>query len=254
MARELATTSAPNRGGLRAKSTLAKAAAAPSPGDIVSEFVAHGDTRFEIHPIKLAGRTGFIAVRIARQKLSAGSKVNPAVKAPSGGAKPVKMSTSRDEHEIEAATSARPQKPYPWGQSDFVESSRARALLRGIGRGKLDLESSGGALSLEQMRTILKGVSRQSVEKRVRDGSLLAVPGPGNRRVYPAAQFLDDGSIVPGLREVLAALPTRNGFATLNFLVRPDARLDGRRPIDVLKAGGLSLVLQAASAMGEPGA
>ena len=139
-------------------------------------------------------------------------------------------------------------------ETAFAAGARVRALLRGVERSAEDLKSSGGALDLDQVRALLRGVSRQSVEKRVRDGRLLAVPGPGNRRYYPAAQFLDDGSILPGLGEVMAALPTRNGYAILNFLIRPDARLNGRIPIDLMRAGETDLVLQAARAMGASGA
>ena len=146
------------------------------------------------------------------------------------------------------------QRSPSYDETAFAAGARVRALLLGIERSAEDLKSSGGALDLDQVRALLRGVSRQSVEKRVRDGHLLAVPGPGNRRYYPAAQFLDDGSILPGLGEVMAALPTRNGYAILNFLIRPDVRLNGRTPIDLMKAGEADLVLQAARAMGVSGA
>src|SRR3712207_9581631 len=64
-----------------------------------------------------------------------------------------------------------------------------------------------------------------------RSGSLLAVPGPSNRRAYPTVQFTSDGTVVPGLKAVQDALPTDNPWAVLNFLVRPDPRLNGRKPI-----------------------
>jgi hypothetical protein len=154
----------------------------------------------------------------------------------------------------ESPTHDHSEPPYAQPGSPFAAGARVRALLRGVERAEQDLRDSGGALDLGQVRTLLRGVSRQSVEKRVREGSLLAALGPGNRRYYPAAQFQDDGSIVPGLREVMAALPTRNGYAVLNFLIRPDTRLGGRRPIDLLKAGEIDLVVEAARGMGEPGA
>lgn len=104
------------------------------------------------------------------------------------------------------------------------------------------------------MTSIMQGVSRQAVDKRVNDGSLLAVPGPSNRRAYPTLQFNSDGSIVSGLKEVRQALPTNNAWVILNFLARPDARLGGRKPIDVLKIGDIPLVVEAARRYGEQGA
>lgn len=138
--------------------------------------------------------------------------------------------------------------------SAYAPGPRARAVLKGIEIAEIDLRNSGGAYDLEQVRRLLHGVSRQRIDRRVQDGSLLAVPGPSNKRYYPAAQFRDDGSIVEGLRETQNALPTRNGFAVLNFLVNPDARLGGRRPIDLLRAGEIEPVIEAARRVGEQGA
>jgi hypothetical protein len=136
--------------------------------------------------------------------------------------------------------------------SAYAPSSRARALLQGVKIAEADLKEAGGAFDLEQAQTILNGVSRQAIEKRVKDGTLLAVPGPSNRRRYPTIQFTREG-VVPGLKEVQGALPTRNPWAVLNFLVRPDHRLGGRRPIDVLHKGDVDLVVSAARGMGEQG-
>lgn len=138
--------------------------------------------------------------------------------------------------------------------SAFAPGARAKAVLKGIEIAEADLRDSGGAYDLEQVQQLLHGVSRQRIDKRVRDGTLLAVPGPSNKRHYPAIQFLDDGTVVEGLRPVLDALPTKNGFAALNFLVRPDRRLDDRRPIDLLKAGLVDLVVEAAQRLGTQGA
>lgn len=136
--------------------------------------------------------------------------------------------------------------------SAFAPNARARALLQGVKIAQSDLRAAGGAFGLEEVQTLLNGVSRQAVEKRVKEGSLLAVPGPSNRRSYPAVQFDRDG-VLPGLKEVQAALPTRNPWAVLNFLVRPDARLGGRSPVEVLRKGAVEEVVGAARRMGEPG-
>jgi len=135
----------------------------------------------------------------------------------------------------------------------FSAGARARALLRGKDIAAKDLEESGGSYSLEEVRRLLNGVSRQSIERRVREGRLLAVIGRNNRRFYPVAQFNDDGAVVDGLRAVQDALSTRNGFAVLNFLVNPDSRLDNRKPIDLLKQGQIERVVEAAERIGEQG-
>ncbi len=138
-------------------------------------------------------------------------------------------------------------------KADFEPDARSRALLRGVEIARADLKAAGGAFELAQVCSLLNGVSRQRVLERVKEGSLLAVPGPSNRRRYPTLQFTRDGGVVKGLQEVQEALPTRNPWAVLNFLSRPDNRLDGRTPIDVLRTGNVARVVEAARSVGVQG-
>jgi hypothetical protein len=135
----------------------------------------------------------------------------------------------------------------------FRLDARSRALLRGKEIALQDIKAAGGAFTLEEVCQILGQVSRQVIERRVREGRLLAVPGPSNRRVYPAIQFRADGQVLPGIKDVLHALPTENPQAVLNFLVNSDHRLDDRKPIDLLKAGQTDLVVQAAANLATQG-
>jgi hypothetical protein len=135
----------------------------------------------------------------------------------------------------------------------FSPGPRARALLRGREIAERDLAESGGSYSLDEVRRLLNSISRQSVEKRVREGRLLAVVGRNNKRFYPVAQFNDDGSVVDGLHAIQDAMATRNGYAVLNFLVNPDPRLDNRKPIDLLKQGEIERVVEVAAGIGEQG-
>lgn len=139
-------------------------------------------------------------------------------------------------------------------KSAFEPDARSRAMLEGLRIAQQDLRDAGGAYDLDQVRTLMRGVSRQAVDKRVQEGSLLAVPGPSNRRSYPTLQFNRDGTVVPGLKAVRDALRTTNSWAILNFLSQPDARLGARRPIDLLKTGNLDMVIEAARRHGEQGA
>ncbi|TFF21867.1 hypothetical protein E3C22_14455 [Jiella endophytica] len=119
---------------------------------------------------------------------------------------------------------------------------------------RADLVAAGGTYDLSEVRELFGAISRQAIDKKARDGSLLAVPGPGNSRRYPTLQFSDDGSLVQGLRQVRAALPTTDPWAVLNFLVNPDPRLGGRAPIALLHGGEVAIVVEAAKRMGEQGA
>jgi hypothetical protein len=153
----------------------------------------------------------------------------------------------------EAAAAPHPARTAVIDKSAYEPDARSRALLQGVRIVQEDLRAAGGAYDLNQVRALLHGVSRQRIDRRVKERMLLAVPGPSNRRLYPTIQFDRDGSVVEGLKPVLEALPTRNPWAALNFLARPDDRLSGRRPIDVLKHGDVALVVEAARRMAEQG-
>lgn len=139
-------------------------------------------------------------------------------------------------------------------QDAFEPDARSMAILEGVRISQEDLRAAGGAYDLEQVQTLLRGISRQAVDKRVQEGSLLAVPGPSNRRSFPTLQFNRDGTIVDGLKFVQAAIPTPNPWTMLNFLVHPDDRLNGRKPIDVLREGKIEMVVEAARRIGQQGA
>lgn len=136
----------------------------------------------------------------------------------------------------------------------FAPDARALAILEGVRIAQEDLRRSGGAYDLDQVRTLLRGISRQAIDKRVQEGSLLAVPGPSNHRSFPTLQFNTDGTVVEGLKSVHEVLPSDNPWTILNFLAQPDDRLNGRKPIDLLKEGKVELVVEAARRMAQQGA
>ena len=138
--------------------------------------------------------------------------------------------------------------------SAYKPDARARAILRGVVIAEADLVKAGGAFELADVRKAMRGVSRQSIEKRVREKSLLAVPGPGNRRRYATIQFNGDGTVVRGLQEVLRTLNFESPWAALNFPVNSDDRPNNERPIDLLRRGEVELVLESARRAGEQGA
>lgn len=148
---------------------------------------------------------------------------------------------------IARSTAADPER------SAYEPDARARALARGLKMRRADLAKAGGTYELDDVRELMNGVTAQAVGKRVREGSLLAVPGPSNRRRYPTMQFTADGGVVPGLKAVTEAFPSKSPWMLLNFLVNPESRLGDRAPIDLLRAGQIDPVVQAARAVGQQG-
>ncbi|MER9056946.1 hypothetical protein [Mesorhizobium sp. M0910] len=98
-------------------------------------------------------------------------------------------------------------------KSAFEPDARSGAMLEGVRIAQQDLREAGGAYDLDEVRTLMRGASRQAIDKRVQDGSLFAVPGPSNRRSYPTLQFnamapLCQGS-KPFARRCRQAIPGR---------------------------------------------
>ncbi len=126
------------------------------------------------------------------------------------------------------------------------------ARLRGITARQRLVESHGGALTADEVAKLLK-VTRQAVDKRRRNGQLLAVELGRRGYYYPAWQFGESGAL-PGLESVLKTLSDHDAWMQLAFFIAPNPRLDGKTPYRALEEGRLEAVLIAAQAYGEQGA
>lgn len=95
----------------------------------------------------------------------------------------------------------------------------------------------------------LVGSARQTPISRAEAGTLFAVFDRGAWR-FPVWQFDPEGpdGAVSGLAEVLAALQGLSPLAKLVWFSRPTAVLDGKSPVDALRAGQLERLLSAARA------
>jgi hypothetical protein len=109
------------------------------------------------------------------------------------------------------------------------------------------LERAGGTLGVGQVAGLLR-VSRQAVDKRRKAGKLIAVPA-GQDYVYPACQFTDEG-IVPGLDKSLEAMPIRDPWMRLEWLLTEDDALEGMSPLAALKSGAIRQVVELAAGHG----
>jgi hypothetical protein len=114
------------------------------------------------------------------------------------------------------------------------------------------LTGDGGILSAERVGEVLT-ISRQAVEKRRKTGRLIGVSLGRRGFGYPAWQFSERGT-VPGLEPVLDVLKPHDAWTKLVFFTSENAATGGKRPIDVLRAGGVETVSAAARNYGEQGA
>jgi hypothetical protein len=114
------------------------------------------------------------------------------------------------------------------------------------------LAAEGGAVPVTAAMAILGLKSRQAVQQRRARGKLLGLPLGAGTYLYPVWQF-ERQSVLPGLPETLAALERLDPWGQAAFLLSGDARLDGLRPLDVLRAGRTAEAVAAARHYGEQG-
>jgi hypothetical protein len=127
----------------------------------------------------------------------------------------------------------------------------AKAKIRGLLAKPKLLEAENGCVSAEEAAQIL-GITRQAVDKRRKQGKLIALPAGRSHR-YPAWQF-SDGKTLPGLESALSTLSIRDPWMQTAWMLNGNFSLEGDRPLDRLRAGNLDAVVAAAALYGEQGA
>ncbi|WP_206694593.1 MULTISPECIES: Rv2175c family DNA-binding protein [Alphaproteobacteria] len=125
------------------------------------------------------------------------------------------------------------------------------ALLRGSEMKREMLKAEGGVLSAQQLAEHL-GITPQGLGRK-RERSQVFWLDVGDGYVYPAFQIGKNG-LLRGIRDVLDAFTVEDAWMRVNFMLTGDARLEGQRPIDLLRKGQTDEVVRAAAAYGEHGA
>jgi hypothetical protein len=129
----------------------------------------------------------------------------------------------------------------------------AAAKLRGLRYREQLLNAEGGTLSSQEVAGALK-ITRQAVDKRRQAGRLIGLSTGRRGYAYPAWQFDPQGGTLPGLEAVLDDLRDHDPWMQLAFMLNPNAYLDDRTPLEMLRRGGLETIRRAARAFGEQGA
>ncbi len=128
----------------------------------------------------------------------------------------------------------------------------AEAKLRGVEARRRLLEAHGGVLSAADAAKAL-GMTRQGIDKRRKEGRLLAVESGRRGWQYPAWQFTEKGTM-EGLEGVLGALKHWDPWTQAGFFVTENTSLGEKTPLEALRAGQAKAVKRAAAIYGEQGA
>ena len=118
--------------------------------------------------------------------------------------------------------------------ADATEQRLIDARVRGLARIVQLRKAAEPVLETGEVCALL-GVSRETIRKKVDRKQLLALPKGGDR-VFPAFQF-KDGDVLPGLAEVLAALPADSPFVALSFLLSKSPDFSGKPAYELLQCG-----------------
>ncbi|MGL4884338.1 MAG: hypothetical protein ACRC8K_25280 [Waterburya sp.] len=123
------------------------------------------------------------------------------------------------------------------------------AKLKGV-QHKLELLNHQGkkALTSSEVAAVL-GISRQAVDNRRKNNSLLGLSLGSRGYRYPAWQFTN-GSVLRGWSEVLSNMEHLDDWSKLIFMLTGDIRLGNKTPLECLKNSQTKEVISAARAYG----
>lgn len=125
------------------------------------------------------------------------------------------------------------------------------ARIRGIEARQQILTTEGGTWTVDQVARHLH-LTRQAVDHRRRAGRLLALPVGRHGYLYPAWQFGTEG-VLAGLEPILTALDPHDAWGKVVFLLSPHPDLGGKTPVQNLRGGRGTAVLEVAEAFAEHG-
>lgn len=121
------------------------------------------------------------------------------------------------------------------------------ARLRGIRAKQRLLQAEGGVVSGQEFADLV-GVSRQAIDKRRRNGTLIGLALGKRGYVYPVWQA-EVG--LGGLKPVFAELSEYGPWTQAVFMLTPNSWLGGETPLDLLRQGDTEAVTAAARMYGE---
>ncbi len=103
------------------------------------------------------------------------------------------------------------------------------------------LKAEGGCIWVDEARDLLGGIARQTVNERIKRGSLIAAKAPNGQYAIPKWQINSRGEVYDAVPHVLKALMQSPGYSPLTafaFFLQPSPLFDLETPLAVMRKGG----------------
>lgn len=107
------------------------------------------------------------------------------------------------------------------------------------------LHEEGGVCSAPEFGQFLGQLSRQAIDNRRKRGKLLALDLGRHGYAYPLWQ-IHNGSVLPGLDQVIAVLHECDPWTQVGFMLSPNSWLGGETPLAELRRGEVDRVVATA--------
>lgn len=107
------------------------------------------------------------------------------------------------------------------------------------------VSDEGGVCSAEVFGRLLGGLSRQAIDKRRRNGKLIAFDLGRHGYGYPVWQ-INRGTVLPSLDRVIATLDECDSWTQAGFMLSPSSWLGGQSPLAELRRGEVERVVATA--------
>ena len=126
----------------------------------------------------------------------------------------------------------------------------AAAIVKGFKAVEVLRKAEGGAWSSAEIRKRF-GFGLAELRRRRERHRIVFWQGAKRAIRYPKWEFTTTGTLLPGVEELLQIFHSPDQWRVMGYFLGPRQQLDGRRPLDLLRAGEIERVLDHARSHAE---
>jgi hypothetical protein len=113
-------------------------------------------------------------------------------------------------------------------------------------------DAEGGAWSGSELQQRFK-LSPANLHRRRKEHRIIYWRDARHAFFYPKWQFTGTGAVQPGIEEILGVFKSSDEWRIMNYFLTPRYQLEGKRPLDLVRAGDVETVLSHARTHAEEG-